>query len=53
MFFVLERDIHPGSLEALAPELPPGLREGLEGLKARPCLPRRVTFIEPRLIDVG
>ena len=35
MFFALERDIHHGSLQALAlPELPPELRVRLDGRKA-------------------
>jgi hypothetical protein len=52
MFFALERDIHMGSLEALAlPERAPDLRVRLDGRKAAACRPRRVTFIEPRLID--
>jgi hypothetical protein len=52
MFFVVERDIHLGSLQALQlPERPPDLRVGLDGKQARACHPRRVNMIEPRLLD--
>jgi hypothetical protein len=54
IFFACERDLHQGSLEALAlPELPPDLRERLHGRRARTCQPRRVHLIEPRLIDLA
>jgi hypothetical protein len=54
MFFAVERDLHQGSLEALAlPPQPPDLRERLDGRRARGCEPRRVHLIEPRLIDFG
>jgi hypothetical protein len=51
MSFVVERDIHLGSLEALA--LPPGLRVGLEGVRRAHAIPARVTFVEPRLIELA
>jgi hypothetical protein len=52
MFFAVERDMHLGSLEALQlQELPPDLRARLDGKQARACRPRRVNFVEPRLID--
>jgi hypothetical protein len=52
VFFALERDNHFGSLEALAlPERMPDLRKRLDGRGAEACQPRRVAFIEPRLID--
>jgi hypothetical protein len=51
MFFVAERDIHTGSLEALAlPELPPDVRVRLEGESAKACRPRRVQLIDPKLL---
>ncbi len=54
MFFVEEREIHVGSLQAYQlPELPPDMRERMEGKKARACRPRRVHLIEPRLLDLG
>jgi Replication-relaxation len=52
--FVLERDVHSGSLAALQlPEHPPELRVRLEGERAKPCRPRRVHLIEPRLLHGG
>jgi hypothetical protein len=51
MFFVAERDIHEGSLRALAlPELPPDLRVARGGSGARACLAREVSLIDPRLL---
>jgi hypothetical protein len=53
MFFLVERDMHSESLEALQlPEFPPELRERLQGAKGRACRPRRVHIIEPRLLDL-
>lgn len=54
MFFAVERDIHVGSLEALAlPDRPPELRVRLGGPKAKACQPRRVNIVEPRLLERG
>jgi hypothetical protein len=51
MYFVLERDLHAGSLEALQlPEQPPELRVRLGGPKQRAVRPWRVHIIEPRLL---
>jgi hypothetical protein len=54
VMFALERDIHEGSLRALAlPEHPPELRVRLEGQQAKTCQPRRVHIVEPRLLKRG
>jgi hypothetical protein len=54
IFFVHEREIHFGSLEAVQlPEHPPELRARLGGRRARACKPRRVNLIEPKLIDLA
>jgi hypothetical protein len=54
ILFVLERDIHQGSLRALAvPEHPPELRMRLEGPDGKTCRPRRVHIVEPRLLQRG
>ena len=51
MYFVLERDVHTGSLEALQlPEHPPELRVRLGGSKQRAVRPWRVHIVEPRLL---
>jgi hypothetical protein len=54
ILFALERDIHEGSLRAVAlPERPAELRMRLEGPKAKACQPRRVHIVEPRLLRRG
>ncbi len=54
LFIAVERDMHLGSLQALQlPELPPDIRERLEGKRARKCEPRRVHLIEPSLLSVA
>ena len=51
MYFVLERDMHLGSLEALQlPEHPPELRVRLGGREQREVRPWRVHIVEPRLL---
>jgi hypothetical protein len=54
IFVAVERDMHLGSMQALQlPELPPDIRERLEGKRARKCQPRRVHLIEPSLMSVA
>jgi hypothetical protein len=54
MFFVAERDVHLGSLQAFQlPEQPPDVRVRLHGRKAASCHARRVHIVEPRLLDVA
>jgi hypothetical protein len=51
LFVAVERTMHHGSLEAFAlPEFPPDVRVRLEGPNAKPCRPRRVHIVEPRLL---
>ncbi len=51
ILFAVERDIHEGSLRAIAlPEHPPELRVRLQGPEGRMCKPRRVQIVEPRLL---
>jgi hypothetical protein len=51
ILFAVERDIHEGSLQALAlPELPPQVRVQAGGLEASVCRPRRVQIIDPSLL---
>jgi hypothetical protein len=53
LFVVSERDVHMGSLDALAlPERPPELRERLDGPGGRACHPRRVRLVEPKLLKL-
>ncbi|MBA2523008.1 MAG: replication-relaxation family protein [Solirubrobacterales bacterium] len=52
IFFVVERDIHDGSLEGYQlPELPPEIRVRLHGRRASRVEARRVHVIEPKLVD--
>jgi hypothetical protein len=51
ILFAVERDIHEGSLRALAlPEHPPDLRAKAGGPDAKKCRPRRVQIIDPKLL---
>jgi hypothetical protein len=51
ILFAVERDIHEGSLNALAlPEQPPSLRVRAGGPEAKVCRPRRVQIIDPKLL---
>lgn len=52
IFVAVERDMHLGSMQALRlPELPPDIRERLDGKRARKCRPQRVQLIEPSLMS--
>ncbi|MGI8779812.1 MAG: hypothetical protein ACR2L8_06520, partial [Solirubrobacteraceae bacterium] len=54
LFFVCERDVHMGSLTALAlPELPRELRMKLHGPKAGACHARRVQLIDRALLGLA
>jgi hypothetical protein len=54
ILFAVERDVHEGSLRAMAlPEQPPELRVRLHGPEARVCQPSRVEIVEPRLLRRG
>jgi hypothetical protein len=51
ILFAVERDVHDGSLRALAlPEQPPELRVRDGGPDAKTCRPRRVQIIDPKLL---
>jgi hypothetical protein len=51
ILFAVERDIHDGSLRALAlPEQPPELRVQVGGRAARKCRPSRVQIVAPDLL---
>ncbi len=51
ILFAVERDIHEGSLRALAlPEHPPEVRIRAEGAAGEKCRPRRVHIVDPKLI---
>lgn len=51
ILFAVERDMHEGSLRAVAlPEHPPELRIRLDGPDGKICRPRRVHIVEPRLL---
>lgn len=51
ILFAVERDIHEGSLRALAlPEHPPELRVRAGGPEAQKCRPHRVQIIDPKLL---
>jgi hypothetical protein len=51
ILFAVERDVHEGSLRALAlPEQPPELRVRASGPDAKVCRPRRVQIIDPKLL---
>ena len=54
LFFVVERDLHMGSLDALAlPLLAPEARVKLEGPGAKAPRARRVQLVEPRVLGLG
>jgi hypothetical protein len=51
ILFAVERDVHEGSLRALAlPEHPPEVRVRASGPDATVCCPRRVQIIDPKLL---
>ena len=50
--FAVERDIHEGSLRALAlPDHPPELRIRVDGPEGRICRPKRIQLVEPKLLQ--
>jgi hypothetical protein len=51
MFFAVERDMHEGSLRALAlPERSLDQRVRMEGRMGKPCRPRQIEILNPRLL---
>jgi Replication-relaxation len=51
ILFAIERDVHEGSLRAVAlPERPPEVRLRAGGADAKVCRPRRIQIIDPKLL---
>jgi hypothetical protein len=54
ILFAVERDLHEGSLRALAlPEHPPQLRARLDAEAGTVCRPQRVHIVEPQMLRGG